>query len=207
MPSWWPTSPTFCGRSTWAASGCTCGRIEPTIPTHADELRIDLDPQPGVGFDEVRQAAGHVRTLLDELGIVGYPKTSGNRGIHVYVRLVPEWNSFDVRAGAIALARELERRHPALITAQWWKEERGERVFVDFNQNAPHKTVFGAWFVRPRVGGQVSTPLSWDEVASVQPEELTLRTVPALVAERGDPWAAMVDEPQSLQPLLEHGGA
>ncbi len=172
-------------------------------PDHADELRIDLDPQPGVGFDEVREAAGHVRTLLDELGIVGYPKTSGNRGVHVYVRLAPQWNSFDVRAGAIALARELERRHPALITAQWWKEERGERVFVDFNQNAPHKTVFGAWFVRPRVGGQVSTPLGWDEVASVHPEELTLRTVPDLVRRRGDPWSAMVDEPQSLQPLLD----
>ncbi len=172
-------------------------------PDHADELRIDLDPQPGVGFDEVREAAGHVRALLDELGIVGYPKTSGNRGVHVYVRLAPQWNSFDVRAGAIALARELERRHPALITAQWWKEERGERVFVDFNQNAPHKTVFGAWFVRPRVGGQVSTPLSWDEVATVQSEELTLRTVPELVRRRGDPWASMVDEPQSLQPLLD----
>jgi DNA ligase D len=172
-------------------------------PAHADELRIDLDPQPGVGFEEVRAAAGHVRTLLEELGIVGYPKTSGNRGVHVYVRLAPQWDSFEVRAGAIALARELERRHPALITAQWWKEERGERVFVDFNQNAPHKTVFGAWFVRPRVGGQVSTPLSWDEVASVQPEELTLRSVPDLVRRRGDPWGAMASEPQSLQPLLD----
>jgi len=172
-------------------------------PTHADELRIDLDPQPGVGFDEVRAAAGHVRALLDEVGIVGYPKTSGNRGLHVYVRLAPLWDSFDVRAGAIAVARELERRHPASITAQWWKEERGERVFVDFNQNAPHKTVFGAWFVRPRVGAQVSTPLSWDEVDSVDPEELTLRTVPDLVRRRGDPWSAMVDEPQSLQPLLD----
>ncbi len=171
-------------------------------PDHADELRIDLDPQPGVGFEEVREAAGHVRSLLGELGIVGYPKTSGNRGVHVYVRLAPQWDSFEVRAGAIALARELERRHPALITAQWWKEERGERVFVDFNQNAPHKTVFGAWFVRPRVGGQVSTPLTWEEVESVQPEELTLRTVPDLVQRRGDPWAAMVDEPQSLEPLL-----
>ncbi len=171
-------------------------------PEHADELRIDLDPQPGVGFEEVREAAGHVRRLLDELGLVGYPKTSGNRGVHVYVRLMPRWDSFDVRAGAIALARELERRHPDLITAQWWKEERGARVFVDFNQNAPHKTVFGAWFVRPRVGGQVSTPLSWEEVESVQPEELTLRTVPDLVRRRGDPWAAMVDEPQSLEPLL-----
>ena len=172
-------------------------------PAHADELRIDLDPQPGVGFEEVRAAAGHVHTLLEELGIVGYPKTSGNRGVHVYVRLAPHWDSFEVRAGAIALARELERRHPALITAQWWKEERGERVFVDFNQNAPHKTVFGAWFVRPRVGGQVSTPLSWDEVASVQPEELTLRSVPDLVRRRGDPWDAMASEPQSLQPLLD----
>ena len=172
-------------------------------PTHADELRIDLDPQPGVGFDEVRAAAGHVRALLDEVGIVGYPKTSGNRGLHVYVRLAPLWDSFDVRAGAIAVARELERRHPASITAQWWKEERGERVFVDFNQNAPHKTVFGAWFVRPRVGAQVSPPLSWDEVDSVDPDELTIRTVPDLVRRRGDPWSAMVDEPQSLQPLLD----
>lgn len=172
-------------------------------PTHADELRIDLDPQPGVGFDEVRAAAGHVRALLDEVGIVGYPKTSGNRGLHVYVRLAPLWDSFDVRAGAIAVARELERRHPASITAQWWKEERGERVFVDFNQNAPHKTVFGAWFVRPRGGAQVSTPLSWDEVDSVDPDELTIRTVPDLVRRRGDPWSAMVDEPQSLQPLLD----
>jgi DNA ligase D len=172
-------------------------------PAHADELRIDLDPQPGRGFDDVRIAAGHVRSLLDEVGIIGYPKTSGNRGIHVYVRLTPEWDSFDVRAGAIALARELEHRHPELITAQWWKEERGERVFVDFNQNAPHKTVFGAWFARPRVGGQVSTPLSWDEVDSVDPEALTIRTVPDLVRRRGDPWEAMVDQPQSLQPLLD----
>lgn len=172
-------------------------------PAHADELRIDLDPQPGVAFDEVRVAAGHVRTLLDELGIVGYPKTSGNRGIHVYVRLAPQWDSFEVRSGAIALARELERRHPEVITAQWWKEERGAQVFVDFNQNAPHKTVFGAWFARPRVGGQVSTPLSWDEVDSVDPEALTIRTVSDLVQRRGDPWMHMVDQPQSLQPLLD----
>src|SRR6185437_8110146 len=172
-------------------------------PAHADELRIDLDPQPGLGFDDVRIAAGHVRTLLDELGVVGYPKTSGNRGVHVYVRLEPQWDSFEVRSGAIALARELERRHPALITAQWWKEERGQRVFVDFNQNAPHKTVFGAWFARPRVGGQVSTPLAWDEVDSIDPESLTIRTVPDLVGRRGDPWEAMVDHPQSLQPLLD----
>ena len=152
-------------------------------------------------------AAGQVRALLAELGIVGYPKTTGNRGIHIYVRLEPRWDSFEVRAGAVALARELERRHPDLITANWWKEERGERVFVDFNQNAPHKTVFGAWFARPRVGGQVSTPLAWDEIDSVDPEELTIRTVPDLVRRRGDPWAGIADEPQSLAAPVGHGGA
>jgi DNA ligase D len=172
-------------------------------PAHADELRIDLDPQPGTSFDEARVAARHVRSLLTELGIVGYPKTSGNRGIHIYVRLESRWDSFEVRAGAIALARELERRHPQLMTSNWWKEERGERVFVDFNQNAPHKTVFGAWFARPRVGGQVSTPLQWDEIDSVDPEELTIRSVPGLLQRRGDPWAGIADELQSLQPLLD----
>ncbi|MGH3421064.1 MAG: non-homologous end-joining DNA ligase, partial [Streptosporangiaceae bacterium] len=172
-------------------------------PSHADELRIDLDPQPGTSFDEVRLAATEVRSLLGELGMVGHPKTTGSRGMHVYVRLEPRWDSFEVRAGAVALARELERRRPDLITANWWKEERGERVFVDFNQNAPHKTVFGAWFARPRVGGQVSTPLSWDEVDSVDPEALTIRTVPDLVSRRGDPWAGIAGHPQSLQPLLD----
>ena len=172
-------------------------------PDHADELRIDLDPQPGTAFDEIRTAAGHVRSLFDELGIVSYPKTTGNRGLHIFVRLEPRWDSFEVRAGAVALARELERRFPALITANWWKEERGERIFVDFNQNAPHKTVFGAWFARPRVGGQVSTPLAWGEVETVDPEELTIRSVPDLVRRRGDPWAGIEDQPQSLQPLLD----
>jgi DNA ligase D len=172
-------------------------------PEHADELRIDLDPQPGTTFDEIRIAAKYVRLLLEELGIVGYPKTTGNRGIHIYVRLQPRWDSFEVRAGAVALARELERRHPDLITSNWWKEERGERIFVDFNQNAPHKTVFGAWFARPRVGGQVSTPLAWDEIDTVEPEELTIRTVPEIVRRHGDPWAGIEDEPQSLQPLLD----
>ncbi len=171
-------------------------------PMHADELRIDLDPQPGMSFGEVRTAAGCVRALLDELGVVGYPKTTGSRGIHVYVRLQPRWDSFEVRAAAVALARELERRHPDLITAEWWKEQRGERIFVDFNQNAPHKTVFGAWFARPRVGGQVSTPLTWDEIETVDPEGLTIRNVPDLVRERGDPWAGIGDAPQSLEPLL-----
>jgi DNA ligase D len=170
---------------------------------HADELRIDLDPQPGVSFDDVRGTARHVHELLGELGISGCPKTTGNRGLHVYVRLEPRWDSYQVRAGALALARELERRYPSAITANWWKEERGQRVFIDFNQNAPHKTVFGAWFARPRVGGQVSTPLTWEEVDDVQPDDLTIRTVPQLLARRGDPWSSISEHPQSLEPLLD----
>ena len=169
----------------------------------ADELRLDLDPQPGVGFDEVRAAALELRRLLDELGLIGYPKTTGNRGLHVYVRLEPRWNSYAVRAAAVAVARELERRRPELITAAWWKEERGRRVFVDFNQNAPHKTVFGAWSVRARPGAQVSAPLSWDELEARHPDELTIASVPARLAADGDPWEGMNDEPQSLEPLLE----
>jgi DNA primase len=143
-----------------------------------------------------------VKATLDELGMVAFPKTSGSKGIHIHVRLRPEWDSYQVRYAAVALAREMQRRRPDLITAEWWKEERGERVFVDFNQNAPHKTVFGAWSVRPRVGGQVSTPITWDEVATVDPESLTLATVPDRLADRGDPWAAIDDELQSLEPLL-----
>ncbi|WP_336158436.1 non-homologous end-joining DNA ligase [Amycolatopsis sp. VC5-11] len=169
----------------------------------ADELRIDLDPSPGIGFPQLREAAVLVREFLAELGIEVYVKTSGSRGLHLYSILEPRWDGYEVRAAAVALARALERRHPDLITAQWWKEERGSRVFVDFNQNAPHKTVFGAWCVRPRVGGQVSTPISWDELATVEPDALTLSTVPALVAERGDPWAGANDRPQSIEALLE----
>jgi DNA ligase D-like protein (predicted polymerase) len=171
-------------------------------PEHADELRIDLDPSPGVDFPMVREAAHEVHNLLTELGVLGLPKTTGNRGIHVYARLQPRWTSYDVRAAAVAVARELERRRPDLITAAWWKEERGRRVFVDFNQNAPHKTVFGAWSVRARPGAQVSTPFSWDELEAITPDELTIATVPARVQERGDPWAAMETDPQSLEPLL-----
>jgi DNA ligase D len=172
-------------------------------PDHADELRIDLDPSPGVTFPMVVAAAQETKRLLDELGIQGHPKTTGRNGIHVYVRLVPEFDSITVRAAAVALARELERRRPELITAAWWKEERGTRVFVDFNQNAPHKTVLGAWTARPRPGAQVSTPFAWEELESIDPDALTIATVPARVAERGDPWAAMAHEPQHLEPLLE----
>jgi DNA ligase D len=171
-------------------------------PEATDELRLDLDPQPGVGFEEIRAAAAEVRGLLEELGIAGYPKTTGNRGLHVYVRLEPRWDSYQVRAAAVAAARELERRRPELLTAAWWKEERGRRVFVDYNQNAPHKTVFGAWSVRARPGAQVSTPLAWDEIDAVHPDELTVASVPERLAAVGDPWEGMNERPQSLEPLL-----
>ena len=172
-------------------------------PDVADELRLDLDPQPGVDFEGVRAAADELHRLLDEFGIVGYPKTTGNRGLHVYVRLEPRWDSYQVRAAAVAVARELERRRPELITAAWWKEERGRRVFVDYNQNAPHKTVFGPWSVRARPGAQVSAPLTWDEIASIHPDELTIASVPGRLATHGDPWRAIDELPQSLKPLLE----
>ena len=170
----------------WAVNlGCLGLHLWPyraADPEHADELRIDLDPTPGVGFDEVRGGcASAAATCSTSSGLRGYPKTTGNRGLHIYLRLEPRWDSTEVRAAAVALARELERRHPDLITANWWKEERGERVFVDFNQNAPHKTVFGAWFARPRTGGQVSTPLVVGRGRDVVPDDLTIRTVPDLL--------------------------
>ncbi|WP_206784651.1 non-homologous end-joining DNA ligase [Amycolatopsis sp. MtRt-6] len=191
----------------WAVNlGCLGFHVWPYLadtPEVTDELRVDLDPSPGIGFDELREAAVLTKEFLAEHGIEGHLKTSGSRGLHLYVMLEPRWDSFQVRAAAVALARALERRHPKKITAQWWKEERGARVFVDFNQNAPHKTVFGTWCVRPRVGGQVSTPIGWDEVDTVEPDTLTLSTVPARVAERGDPWAGAGERPQSIEPLLE----
>ncbi len=195
------------GHIAWAVNlGCLGFHPWPylaTDPDHTDELRIDLDPSPGVTFDGIREAAIEVKNLLDELGIVSYVKTSGSKGLHIYVRLALEWDSYEVRAAAVALARELERRRGDLLTAAWWKEERGKRVFVDFNQNAPHKTVFGAWSVRPRVGAQVSTPIGWDEVESVMPDELTIATVPERLATEGDAWADINDAPQSIAPLLE----
>jgi DNA ligase D len=171
-------------------------------PQHADELRIDLDPSPGVDFPMIRAGAAATRELLEDLGLAGFPKTTGNRGVHVYLRLTPGYDSYEVRSAAVALARELERRHPDLLTAAWWKEERGARVFVDYNQNAPHKTVFGAWSVRARPGAQVSTPFRWDELETLEPDALTVATVPARVASQGDPWAQMFAQPQSLAPLL-----
>ncbi len=190
----------------WAVNlGCIGFHVWPSTasdPEHADELRIDLDPSPGVTWAMVREAAHEVRALFDDLGILALPKTTGNRGIHVYARLQPRWTSYEVRAAAVALARELERRRPDLVTAAWWKEERGRRVFVDFNQNAPHKTIFGAWSVRARPGAQVSTPFRWDQLDDIVADALTIATVPGRTADLGDPWAVMSDDPQSLEPAL-----
>jgi DNA ligase D len=190
----------------WAVNlGCLGFHVWPSLasdPDHADELRLDLDPTPGVNFGHIQQAAAELRTLLAENGVTGYPKTTGNRGLHVYVRLEPRWDSYQVRSAAVAIARELERRRPDLITAAWWKEERGQRVFVDFNQNAPHKTVFGAWSVRARPGAQVSTPLHWDEIDEIHPDQFTISTLPARLEAVGDPWLAMKSEPQPLAPFL-----
>jgi DNA ligase D len=190
----------------WAVNlGCLGFHVWPyraAEPEFCDELRLDLDPQPGTDFDDVRRAAEEVRALLDELGVTGYPKTTGNRGLHVYVRLLPRWNSYEVRSAAVAIARELERRRPDVLTAAWWKEERGTRIFVDYNQNAPHKTVFGAWAVRARPGAQVSAPLRWEEVFELHPDELTVASMPDRLERFGDPWEDMNDSPQSLEPLL-----
>nr|WP_308166752.1 ATP-dependent DNA ligase [Nocardia albiluteola] len=196
----WPTHAGAAEVSTAPPVHDAAGAVLP--PTGVtDELRVDLDPSPGIGFDDLRRAAVHTRELCAELGIDVRVKTSGSRGLHLYALLEPKWDGYQVRAAAVALARALERRHPEEITASWWKEERGSRVFVDYNQNAPHRTVFGAWCVRPKVGGQVSTPLAWSELDSIVPEELTLSTVPARVAELGDPWADRT--PQDLTPLLD----
>jgi bifunctional non-homologous end joining protein LigD len=169
---------------------------------HPDELRVDLDPCPDVPFDEVRQVALGVREVLDEHGLRGFPKTSGSRGIHVYVRLHPEQSFEEVRRAALALAREVERRMPGRATSRWWKEER-EGVFIDYNQNARDRTVASAYSVRAVPDARVSCPLEWEEVASAEPAELTLRTVPGRLRERGDPAAAIDEHPGHLDGLLE----
>ena len=172
-------------------------------PEHADELRLDLDPQPGTGFAEARAAAWELKALLDELGIAGFPKTTGNRGLHVYVRLQPRWDSYAVRSAAVAAARELERRRPDILTAAWWKEERGQRIFVDYNQNAPHKTVFGAWSVRARAGRPGLDAGALGGARRGRPRRADAGDAcPERLARDGDPWAAIDDAPQSLEPLL-----
>ena len=191
----------------WAVNlGCLGFHVWPSHAVDveiADELRVDLDPGPGVTFPMVQEAAAEVRRLLGDHGVTSYPKTTGSRGIHVYARLRAEWDSYQVRAAVVAAARELERRRPDLITAAWWKEERGERVFVDFNQNAPHKTVFGAWSVRASPDAPVSMPFGWDELETVAPRKWTIADAPERLRSEGDPWAAMYDSPQSIASLLE----
>jgi DNA primase len=171
---------------------------------HPDELRIDLDPQPGTGFAEARAVAVDVlHPLLDELGLVGYPKTSGGRGIHVFLRIATDWDFIAVRRAGIALAREVERRAPDVVTTSWWKEERGARIFIDFNQNARDRTMASPYSVRRTPIATVSTPLTWAELAGADPDDYTMATVPELVQRREDPWAAMDNESQSIAPLLE----
>jgi DNA ligase D len=169
---------------------------------HPDELRVDLDPGPGVPFSEVREVALGVREVLEEHALRGFPKTSGSRGVHVYVRVEPDESFEEVRRAALALAREVERRMPGRATSRWWKEER-EGVFIDYNQNARDRTVASAYSVRAVADARVSCPLEWDEVADVEPADLRMETVPARLRERGDPSADIDERPGRLDGLLE----
>ncbi|MCI4673795.1 DNA polymerase domain-containing protein [Candidatus Mycolicibacterium alkanivorans] len=168
---------------------------------HPDELRIDLDPMPGVDWPQILDVAQVAREVLEDHGLTAWPKTSGSRGFHIYARIAPHWPFKRVRLAAETVAREVERRAPELATSRWWKEDR-QGVFVDFNQNAKDRTVASAYSVRATPDARVSTPLTWDEVPGCRPEALTIATVPGRFAERGDPWAAMDDAVGSLDGLL-----
>jgi len=169
---------------------------------HPDELRVDLDPVPGVEWPQIRTVAQVVRATLDDFGIVGWPKTSGSRGMHVYVRIERRWTFPEVRRAALALAREVERRAPAIATSKWWKEER-HGVFLDYNQNAKDRTIAAAYSVRPRPDARVSAPLAWDEIEACEPGDFTLATMPARVSLVGDPHSEMDQHGGSLDGLLE----
>jgi DNA ligase D len=169
---------------------------------HPDELRIDLDPTPLATFEDVRDVALVTREVLEDFGYRGFPKTSGSRGMHIYVRIEPRWGFTAVRRAALALAREIETRAPELVTTAWWKEER-HGVFIDYNQNARDRTVASAYSIRPLPDARVSCPLHWSEVAEVDPAAFTIETVPTRLRELGDPHAAIDDEAFSLEPLLE----
>jgi DNA ligase D-like protein (predicted polymerase) len=172
---------------------------------HPDELRVDLDPVPGVPWEHITEVAMVVREALADHGLVGWPKTSGSRGIHVYARIEQRWTFSEVRRAAVALAREVERRVPEIATSRWWKEER-HGVFIDYNQNAKDRTVASAYSVRPSPDARVSTPLTWDEVEGSDPAAFTIATVPHRYADIGDPWAGMDDEAGSLEALLRLAG-
>jgi DNA ligase D-like protein (predicted polymerase) len=172
-------------------------------PDHPDELRIDLDPYGATDFHDAVRVAGVARALLEELGLAGFPKTSGNRGVHVYVRIQPRWEFIDVRHAAIGFGRELERRTHG-VTTKWWKEERGDSIFVDYNQNARDRTIASAYSLRAKPGAPVSTPVEWDELGEVvDPADFNLFTVPERFAERGDVHAGIDDTAYSIEPLLE----
>lgn len=171
---------------------------------HPDELRVDLDPQPGTGFDQARTVARDLlKPVLDELGLKGYLKTSGGRGLHICVRIAPEWDFVAVRRAGIALGREVERRSDGLATTAWWKEERGRRIFLDYNQNARDRTIASAYSARKTPVATVSTPLLWEELGSADPDDFTISTVPGLLERRGDPWEGMDAVSHRLDGLLE----
>ncbi|MCA6096627.1 non-homologous end-joining DNA ligase [Streptomyces sp. SCA3-4] len=221
LPEWIPTGriafpsgryadeicPTETAAVLWAANlGCLTFHPWPVRRAntdHPDELRIDLDPQPGTEYADAVRAALELRDVLAGLGLTGWPKTSGGRGLHVFVPITPEWTFVQVRRAAIAVARELERRAPQRITTAWWKEERGKKIFVDYNQTARDRTIASAYSVRPRPHAPVSAPLRWDEVADALPEDFDLGTMPARFADVGDVHAGMDAEPCGLRAALE----
>src|SRR6266511_3908890 len=169
---------------------------------HPDELRVDLDPVPGVGWPQIRETALLIREVLEAFGLVGWPKTSGSRGFHVYARIEPRWTFTEVRRAAVALAREVERQAPELATSRWWKEER-QGVFIDYNQNAKDRTVASGYSVRPTPDARVSTPLRWEEVPDCEPEAFTIDTMAERFEREGDPWEGMDQAAGSLEPLLD----
>jgi bifunctional non-homologous end joining protein LigD len=176
--------------------------VRSTDLDHPDELRVDLDPVPGVEWPQIRDVAMVARDVLADFGLTGWPKTSGSRGMHIYARIVPRWSFGDVRRAAVAVAREIERRAPELATSKWWKEER-HGVFVDYNQNAKDRTVASAYSIRPVPDARVSAPLTWDEVPTCDPAAYTIATMPARFAGIGDPWAGMDEAAGPLDALVE----
>jgi DNA primase len=168
-----------------------------------DELRIDLDPQPGTDFGDAVKAANLAKELFEEAGLSAYPKTSGGRGVHLYVRIKPEWDFIAARHAVIAFGRELERRNPKLVTMAWWKEERGERIFIDFNQMCRDRTIAAAYSLRANERATASTPLTWDELADAEPNDFDIKTVPELIRKRDNPWADMDATPYGIETLLE----
>ncbi|MGP3922022.1 non-homologous end-joining DNA ligase [Streptomyces sp. 8N616] len=221
LPEWIPTGriafpsgryadeicPTETAAVVWAANlGCLTFHPWPVRrgdTEHPDELRIDLDPQPGTGYEDALRAAVELRDVLDGLGLRGWPKTSGGRGIHVFVPIEPAWTFTQVRRAAIAVARELERRAPERVTTSWWKEERGAKIFVDYNQTARDRTIASAYSVRPRPHAPVSAPLRWDELPDARPEDFDLATMPVRFAEAGDVHADMDEHAFRLEAALE----